>query len=527
MTLRGRLLLGGLITMVACAVIGTQVIAWRAQARGVEVLDRELGMGAIALDRQVTLRRAQLAGVMTGISKQSYFRAYMLANDRGQMGYFAQAGLTAGADAVAITDARGGLLAAAGDGAADLATLAKPGHEGGLLALGGGLANAAVVRVGGDNVVGYVIGARLVQRDTLITDATPFGMQAALSAGSVMVSTDGVLVDAKARAGTTTVTTSGAARWRIERRAVGGGLLSVALPFSRVDGLIADLTNSTAAVLLILIILALGSTLLLIGQITRPINVIRDAATDLGAGRFGDAVKRLRPLIKRTDEIGELARSYADAAERLSVTMNTCARLSFDIERALTRANRLVTPTEQRSNQETLAPLISAIETLVAALSGVGQTMGDVRGGLRNTANELSRAEAATSAMSAAIDRGRSLLALADEKLGESDDARSRDLQRVMRQIGQQLANLETALANHTGGVRGAVEAIGDLRAAIERARSEQVREQHEKTVAVRAIDKIQRLTRAYAEEALTVRSTVTALGRHVEELRDALSMAK
>src|SRR5262245_31884958 len=127
MGLRGRILLVACTTVVLCGVGGSRLLSWRAGVQALEGLDRELKTGEIALERQLELRRGEMRGALRAIAKQTYFRAYFLAGDRAQMGYFAAGATGAGADAVAIVDARGRSLAVHGELGPALAQRAEQG----------------------------------------------------------------------------------------------------------------------------------------------------------------------------------------------------------------------------------------------------------------------------------------------------------------------------------------------------------------------------------------------------------------
>ncbi len=112
---------------------------------------------------------------------------------------------------------------------------------------------------------------------------------------------------------------------------------------------------------------------------------------------------------------------------------------------------------------------------------------------------------------------------MTEQKLSERDDPLNRDLARVTRQVSQQVAALEGALVTQQRSAQSALDALNAARASIDRTITTQFREQHGRNVANRTIDQIDRLVKAYAADALVVRSAVTALGQHVDELRSVL----
>jgi HAMP domain len=527
--LRTQILLATCGTALVCGVIGNRLVAMRSRTRGLEVLDRELSMSALALDRQAALRRTQLRGILSGVARQVYFRAYMLEGDRGQLAYFAGTALDAGADTVVVTDGAGHTLAAIGNSANELAErLAQPGarHDG-VVAIGGALFDVAVQPVGGEQRSGFLIGARRVAPQVLAADATPFGVEAGVEAGGVVVASVPDWIQALAHAtpeevDERTLTIDGAP-YRLLVRPLGNARLFVATPEARVEAITSELTRAANVVLFALLVVVAVGVNVVSDRVRLPIERIQQAASDLGAGRFVAAVARLTPLLKRRDEIGALARSYADAAHRLTAMLDTCTRLSSELGRTLFRANKLVLPAQLGTESAPIRELGQAVTSLQQQLADVGPALNDARTQLRAVATELGRADGAVATVTTAAERLRALLGVTEQKLGERDDSISRDLARVMRQVAQQVSALEGAVQTQQRAMQTALDGVAAIRAELDRTITTLFREQHGRALATRTIDQIDRLVRGYAADALTVRTAVTALGQHVDELRNVL----
>src|SRR5262245_6992562 len=125
MRLRAQILLAACGTALVWGGLGTWFVGRRAAAVGLELLDAELSNAQTALQRQWQLRRRERESTFASIAAQSYFRAYLMANDQAQMSYFANLVQQKGAHQVVIVDAERRLMASAGPSSGALPRLCE------------------------------------------------------------------------------------------------------------------------------------------------------------------------------------------------------------------------------------------------------------------------------------------------------------------------------------------------------------------------------------------------------------------
>src|SRR5262245_15975679 len=111
MRIRFKLLLSTTGATLACSVAALVLFKSWSEAETARVLDTELDTMLIAVRRAWELEHAERRRAYAAIADQPYFRAYLLAGDRAQMQYFAEAAKRTGASGVLIRDRVGHILA--------------------------------------------------------------------------------------------------------------------------------------------------------------------------------------------------------------------------------------------------------------------------------------------------------------------------------------------------------------------------------------------------------------------------------
>ena len=531
MKLRAQLLLSACGTALIFGGLGTCMMQRRAAVHGAQLLDGALQTGEVALRRQWHYRRAERRAIYRGIAGQTYFRAYLLAADRGQMDSFANQVQKAGADAVLILDAQGGVLAALGDEDGSLRAAARRGSlsdAGTLLSVGGKVADVHRLPVGGERPVGYLVTASRLAHDTLHADAEPFGVEVALAVeGAFVSSLDPATAKAAQRAllepGTSHLElASPTGRIRVRVTLLDGARMMVTVPVERIGALTTEATQQLSLLLFLMVAVAGGGALMVIGRVTGPIERLMRAANQLGQGRLAASAAELTTFRGRSDEIGALAQALEDAAHKLSIIAATSNELSRTIGRALTAADHSASSvaTGAERQEHRVRELTASFGPLVDAVAQSSTGLIDAQAKLRELSSAIGQAERLTHSAGWAAARLASLVVDGKRKSqGLMDPV-------ALRLFGSLLAQVEvitSSVNQQRGAHHGLGEAADGLRRKIEEVLSLQIHERHRGGLAKRALDEIGRVANGHALEARTLRVSAVELRRDLDRLTHTL----
>jgi methyl-accepting chemotaxis protein len=525
MRLRTQLLVAGCGTALICGAVGTGLIERRASDVGMDLLDRELQIGQVALERQWTLQRAERLGVYEGIARQPYFRAYLSTGDQGQMGYFAEAVRRAGADAVAILDGGGHVVAESGAGGRALAQAS--GAE--LQPDRAGLIEIFRIPVGGEPAVGTLLVGKHVDQASLRAAAEPFGIEVALATGPAFVSTlppRAASAAAQAmRAGRLRGHEIGdrGERHRARLATLGGAQLLVAVPVSRVGSLTTGSAVLVGWLLVLIVIVAGTGTIAVMGRVAEPIERLKRAAEHLGSGSLASSASALRRLAARHDEIGALARSFLGAAEQLASITASCSELSRDLHRAIHAVDRSAASLANGAGQQEMrlrelgtafGPLTSALNALSGSVSGAHQTVGEL-------AVAVAGSERIGALIRTAIERARETALEGIERLPMSERGFA------VRALRNTASRIEVALSlveQQAGLLRELDESVTALRTGIGESLATHGKERQQRGLVHRAIEEIGHVAGDHTADASALRQSADGLRRQADHLNRLLS---
>jgi hypothetical protein len=502
MRLRTRLLVAACGTALACGGFGSWLLGLRSSQRGAELLDHDLRIGATAVERQLELYRAQRTSVYQAIARQPYLRAYLLAGDKAQMCYYAEAARKDEATAAAIVDGNN-VLCARGAGAAALTAHASEAAPPKLATLDGKLLE--LYRLPIDGTPGALLVAEAIDTRLLRADGEPFDVEVALQLGKTTASTLAGLSDVGAG---DRERLFGKTRFRVAGRDFGGGRLIVAVPTERVGALTTEAARLNVALLIAILAFVGVGTVMVMRGLTEPIQTLEQAAAQLAHGHLDGSAATLRRLAARGDEIGDIASCYASASERLAALIAASVELS-----------------------DNLAPMMMDIEKLSGALSDGAGRQNDRSQDLSNTFEQLDATletvtakvgEAYTSAQQLTLDFT-SLDSIAKrirKHGGEASnllvttftDGVADPMTRVPELVGERLASISKHVDEQVdklmlidGRTLALVQRLSDAMQA-------QAKSKHRRAVAWRAIEDAQRLADRRAEQMGRLHKSAAAL---------------
>jgi methyl-accepting chemotaxis protein len=532
MKLRSQFLLTACATALACGGIGTYLIGQQVSRGASELLDGELRVGESALQRQWALRRAAKRGVYQGVANQTYLRAYLLAHDREQMSYFAEAARRAGANDAVIVDAEGKELARSGDHAEALLAASSKREispDGALVVLDGALADAYRVPVGGDRTVGWLVAANRVDEAALKADAEPFGVSVAVTFEGAFATTLApefteearVLLKGNQGAGELG---SGDDRLQVRVSPFDGGRLLVAAPTKQISTLTAEARRLLAALIGLVLVVSVGGALIVLGRVAHPISRLKTSAEQLAAGDLEDSAAALGVLRDRRDEFGALALAFVDAARRLSEIVATTAHLSKALESAVNAVDRSAESValgaarqEQRLGEvgAIFDPLMHSQERAQNGLAEVRSAARSAAGTLTSMERVVARAEAAFARVSATLD--------SMERL-PNDGAQARmQALRLATDGSEQLGAGSALLREQRDTMSRLAEEIGALRTRIEESTTIHLAERSRSSFAVRALAEIGRVANGHVREVTALRGSAEKLRRDLARLRETI----
>jgi len=522
MRLRGRFVLGACLAALACAGVGTFMLARRVERGGVALIDRELRIGVAALERQWQLHHAERRRVGQAIAEKPYFRAYLLAGDRGQMGYFAQLARQAGADEVAIVDEAGNVLASEGRASRALATRRKTlGSDGTLAALDGRLADAFAIPVGTDRPIGALLLAWYVEAAPLAADAEPFGVEAALAADGAFASTLPPSLSSAARAAIAGDREegeigSGAERRQLRVAKFGGGRLLVAMPVARIAEVSTEAGRFLIALLAVVVVVIVGGALVVSDRISGPLRTLRRAAAALGDGDFAGSAAALAPLTRRADEFGALARAFAAAEGELGAIAVACGRWTSSLREAIALVERSAAAVASGAGRQ--GQRLGEVTALTEPLAKAQEASVEGTGGAQVSARA---AAAAIAAADYAL--GRALAAQSQVEATTAGIPSQSPQRRFADEVAGQLRVLAEMLREERTAVARALEQVVEVRKRLEESMSGHIREKNRGAAAVRALADIGRLAEEHAREAEALQSSAADLKRGVDRLDETL----
>jgi methyl-accepting chemotaxis protein len=515
-----------------CGGAGTRLLESRSARRGAELLDRELNMGELALEREWTLRRAAQRSSYYAIARQTYFRAYLLAKDRAQMSYFAEATRRAGADDVLISDAAGNVLAAAGAEAQALSAIAHAldiGADGELVAVGGKLLDAFRLPVGG---AGFLLAGSRVEATALRNQIEPFGLEVALGAGNVMVTTLPAGAELQVRASLAKAKNGaeerfGAATYRVRATRFGAGRRLIAIPLSRVGALTTETSQLVALLLGLILAVVGGGAVIVMNRVIGPMADLERAAERLGAGDLASASRLASASAKRGDEIGALARAFAAATSRLADLATSSAELSQNIGHALAVVDRSATTVARGAGHqvERLRDLESSFTPLTKALEAAASGLSETEGATHHLASDLDSLERVMTGAVSSAERAAAVVSSAEQSASHDGSRADAALLRACTRINLAVDSLKTLLEQQRAqltAVGTQMRALGD---GLEKARSIQVSGRQRGAEVLRAIAEVGRIAHGHGEEATALRRSADALRRDARQLQEALAV--
>lgn len=535
MKLPGQLLLAVLGTTLLCGGAGTFVLGRRAAQGAAELLDGELRIGESALQRQWLLRRAERRSAYLAVTRQSYFRAYLLVGDRAQMSYYAGELRRAGAHSALILSAEGELLAGEGEHAAALreAVRGAPlGADGALMAVGGTLMDVLRFPIGKEATAGHVVVANRVDQGALRGDAEPFGVEAALAAGGALVSTLPAEVSAQALRGLLADTGERREiggrreRYRVRVASFGGGHLLVAVPLRRVGGLTTELVILVSGLLVLILLVAGGGALLVLDRVIKPMAHLELAARRMGEGDLAGAGEALHPFAARKDEVGVVARTFHAAVHEMALVVLSSGAVSQALSEALAALDRsaaLVAEGAARQEQrlleveKTVGPLTTSLEVSAAGLS-------DAQGSALALRMALASAERVALLLERGLARiGESVISAEAVLAGDRTSAGQR-AQRMMGELAQDIGASTALLGEQREGLRRLGELVVGLRRRLDGALGTQIHERDRGVQVHRAIAEIGRVANSQVNESSALRKVADVLRSDVDRLNQALT---
>lgn len=523
MRLRAQLLLSAVGTALLCAVVGTYVVSQYTQKSAESLLERALISGQESVLRQWQLRRSQRKTAYQAAARSAYLRWAVASGDQEQLEALTTIARESGAAVAAVIEPGGKAMAAYGDGAGQLALLASQGlidGHGEVVALGGELVDAIKVPLGSDPPIGYLVAASPVTTDALRADAQPFHVEVTVAQGGVVVSTlpDGLRPSGRGL----DFSQSDDLRklrsaYRTQLHDFGQARLMTAISVDHYREFTRDFVRQVVALLLVFLGAVAVVVVIVVERITSPIEQLKQAADELGNGQLLRSRALLQPFTQRTDEIGTLAKTIAESAQRLYTVVLACHRLVrhldgavMAVERSATAVNSSATRQEQRLDEvsRNLGPMRAIIELDAQALA-------DARSIAITLSLITSAGDQAMTALTTAIRRTESLLTS-----GEGTDQRNFRTASVLQQTG--------ALVKLQEDQRATWQKIRDQVAILKRGLDTAVEAQPQEVAnslnLTRSADEIARLAKLNVDEAASLRGTGERLRRDIEMLYRLLS---
>lgn len=509
MRLGAQIFVSGLATALLCTVLGSWLLGLQAARSAEALLDGQLRVGGQALRRQWQTQREQRHVLFESVAKQTFLRAYLSVGDRDQMGYFVGLTRQKGADAVAIVNRRGEVLASDGPGVDEIVTQTQradwPGMGDwialprGTKALAtGGLLEVQRLPIGEPEAVGYLIAAQLVSETSLRQNADPIGVVAGIALQDQLIST----LPAEHRLSAAALQSSQSIElkrlrdtYRVDVTNMGAGQLLIAVPLTAVRAFAADLLRQIALVLVLLLVATMLVSLVTLNSITRPLRQLSRAAERLGSGDLAQSRVLSEPLIDRGDEIGILSRTVDTAAKRIADVLGVGQGLAEHLNAAISELEQLAAMVQSGAERQE-----EQIRAVIAALGPIRAKLDTALGELSEQAHNALMMSLSLSSFQHASPGGTSMVLLVDS----SNPAGVRaDPKVAAAAIGRQFT---------------------ELRQSLQRIRDTQVDSQQRSTVVGLAASEIGHVAKQHAGQARSLQESAEGLRRDAKSLYELLS---
>ncbi|HPH28458.1 MAG TPA: methyl-accepting chemotaxis protein [Pseudomonadota bacterium] len=340
MRLRVQLLLVAFAAMLLCGGLSIGVLWNNLNASAETMLTHELQVAGEALLRQWQLSHNERHRAYESIVRQPYLRAYLAQRDQSQMDYYAETILSAGASSVVILDKEGSVLSQTGkDPAALLQRNSSHPEEAASVLIGTAeslqiLHRLPVLRSAGQAPIGLVLVSNRVQASQLTENAHALGIEVALAAGDVLMSSfaprDLSATNWNSEDGRSQLAKL-SSRYLVSQQRYGDAKLIIAVPRERMRALTTTFPRQIAGVLLVSLLGIVIVCLVILVRISEPMATLRTAVSELGRGQLRSSRNILRDLPRRQDEIGELGEEFGAATQRISTVVKQCQRLSIQL----------------------------------------------------------------------------------------------------------------------------------------------------------------------------------------------------
>jgi methyl-accepting chemotaxis protein len=523
MRLRSQLLLSAVGTSVLCGVIGTLLLGHTVSQSVEPLLDSSLRSGEQAIVQKWNLRRALRHATYDAIAQKTYFRAYLLSGDRSQMEYFAKLAKAQGADAVAVVDRAGALLAREGATAEAMATRAQQqalGPDGELTPLASELYEIYRIPVGGEGFGGYLITGHRIDESALKSDVEGLGISIGLAMPGLFLTTlprdlapSVRIIDDSASEGSKKLH----ARYHARVSMFGRARLLVAVPLLQVQSFSADFVRQLAGVLLVIMVATAAVALIVLDRITGPIEKLKEAADLLGRGQLLRTRSLLQDFTTRDDEIGALARAFNIAAQRLNTFVAASQRLVRHLNIAVNAVERSAAAVAGGAAQqeERLEEVTTTLGPMTAALEQTSLGLADARNAAISLSLVTSAADQAHALMTAAVRRAEALL-----NSNENPEPRGFRTASLL----QQISLVSKLNADQREAFQKVRDQVTSLKRLLDDAVESQIREQHQGQFVHRATSEIGKVAKQHNGEALALRTSAEQLRRDMEHLHKLLS---
>lgn len=433
------------------------------------------------------------------------------------MAYFAEQTRKRGADAVAIIDRAGNVLARHGSAVDNIVARAKdpmwPG-EGALLGSDALLFDVQRIPIGEENPVGYLLVGNLQSELSLHEDVRGLGIVAALVVDKTCIS----VLPPPYQRHSCEIDRADASldplrqHFHLKVSALHNAKLLVAVPLTQVRQFVGSFLPQIVMVFLfVLLAVGLVSTHI-IERVMRPLEKLQLAADSIGQGLFPVGRAKIRPFLQRRDEIGSLAQTLDSAAKQLSQFVATCQSLTASLDgavQAMDQSAALVASGADMQKQR-LVQVRSAIAPMQAQLERAAAALSQLSGSNVAISSAITWFTHTTpKSLATATDGEHSGVAARAPKEAESTTNKSPD----RRQHQEMHDAIETIRVR-----------FGELRKSLEVLRDSTIAGQHHGLFIGTAAAEIERIAAVHADEAKTLRQSAELLRGSIAKLHKILS---
>jgi methyl-accepting chemotaxis protein len=524
MRLRAQLILLAVCTAGLCGGLGGGLIWRNLNASAETMLNGELQIGEAALLRQWTLSRSERQRAYESIARQPYLRAYLAAKDAAQMSYFATALLSAGADAAAIVDRSGHALATEGPAAEALVERARKKtleRTGTLLQVNGSLMTVYRIPVGGEIPIGSILVCNRFEVAQLRADTSALGLQAAVAAENVVVSSLGerelTTADFDSPLGRAQLAAL-AVRYYVRILPFGDGKLALAMPRERVRVLTTTFPRQLLGLILLIVTATAVVALVVLSRITGPIERLQGAVGKLGLGRILESQRILRRFPRREDEIGSLAREFNASIRRIKTIVVQCQKLSGHLSlmaEALDQTAATMANDAARQGFR-LTQVTASFGPMATALQQTSDSIGDLTRLAASVARSVRHIEQEATGLAGLARRTNDRVSTGEGSTGSAIRAAG---------IAQQVSTLAKDSGDILSEIIPMRMHINQMVHTCTNALQVQIHEQHQGEFVLRAIAEIDRLAKAHTKQAAELQLTAETLRSELGRLNDVLAL--